>query len=49
MDDFAERGRLRDEGLYLLDVFSLRRIRYLGSARIFGERTVRLCEHNTVA
>lgn len=49
VDDLTERRRLRDKGLYLLDVLSLRRIRYLGSARLFGERTVRLCEHNTVA
>jgi len=49
VDDLSERRRLRDKGLYLLDILSLRRIRYLGSARIFGERTVRLGEHNTVA
>lgn len=49
MDDLSKRRRLRDKGLCLLDVLSLRRIRYLGSARIIGERTVRLGEHNTVA
>ena len=49
MDDLSERRRPRDKGFYLLDVLSLRRIRYLGSPRIFGERTVRLGEHDTVA
>lgn len=49
MDYLSERRRLRDKGLYLLDVFFLRRVRYLCGARIFSERAMRLGEHNTVA
>jgi len=49
VDYLSERRRLRNKGLYLLAVFSLRRIRYLGRARIFGERAVGLGEHNTMA
>lgn len=48
VDNLSERRRIRNEGLYLLGVFSLRRIRYLGGTRIFGERAVGLSEHNTV-